>query len=180
MMVPAPFLRFTARVEFDRLYVRSSHDEMPSYDSHGQGDHLRSFWLAPHPGRHQAYHLWASWEIDRSSSSAGRSARTCALVISKCVREHLRRPVIEAECKHSAVGRLHPKQPIARLSIPTARDGLDRSGFDKSIGNLRVAERAPRPVDATQALNLAIRYLDCRPSALVGQNGLIAVEPTPQ
>jgi hypothetical protein len=70
--------------------------------------------------------------------------RTCALVISKCVREHLRRPVIEAECKHSAVGRLHPKQPIARLSIPTARDGLDRNGFDKSIGNLRVAERAPR------------------------------------
>src|SRR3954452_8328957 len=37
------------------------------------------------------------------------------LVISKCVREHFRRPVIEAECEHSAVGRLHPKQPIARL-----------------------------------------------------------------
>src|SRR4051812_20111912 len=58
---------------------------------------------------------------------AGRSAKTCALVISKRVREHFRRPVIEAECEHSAVGRLHPKQPIARLSIPTARDGLDRT-----------------------------------------------------
>src|SRR4051812_4188164 len=30
----------------------------------------------------------------------------------------------EAEREHSAVCGLHPKQPIARLSIPTARDGL--------------------------------------------------------
>ncbi len=86
---------FASRREsnFDRLYVRSSTDEMPSYDSHGQRGHLRSFWLAPHPGRRvQAHHLWASWEIGQSSSSAGRSARTCALVISKCIREHFRRP----------------------------------------------------------------------------------------
>ncbi len=52
--------------------------------------------------------------------------------------------MIESECEHAAVGRLHPKQPVARLSVPAARDRLDRNGFDKSIGDFRVAERAAR------------------------------------
>ncbi len=66
---------------------------------------------------------WPSWEMGRveffrRSLIENFLHSRSVLVISECVREHFGRPLIESECEHPAVGRLYPKQPIARLSVP--------------------------------------------------------------
>jgi hypothetical protein len=61
------------------------------------------------------------------------------------VRQQLGRRLIKSEREHSAVARLDPKQPVARLRIPAARDSLNRDSFREPIGNLRAAKPAPAP-----------------------------------
>jgi hypothetical protein len=71
MMVPAPFLRFTARVEFDGLYVRSSHDEMPLMTRMFRVVISDPFGSRRIPAAAFRLVIWASWELDQSSSARG-------------------------------------------------------------------------------------------------------------
>jgi hypothetical protein len=69
-----------------------------------------------------------------------RSSLSLFLLIPESIRHHCGCFAIE----RNANSRLDPKQPIARICIPAARDRLDRDSFRKSIGNFRAAELAPR------------------------------------